>query len=234
MNDLPAGSGFPLQAFDPREEFAVVQRRLPHWSQAGTVCFITLRTWDSMPVHVVENWLAERADWLRRHGIDPARPDWETLLRELPRTIIHEFADFVSDRWNEHLDALHGTCVLRQPQLASIVADSLRRFDGDRYILGDFVIMPNHVHTLAAFPDEATQLAQCESWKHFTAVEINRVLHRRGRFWQQDEFDHLVRSTEQFEYLCDYIAKNPSRARLRPGEYIHETLAARKASRGAR
>ena len=37
---------FPLQAFDPQAEFTIVQRRLPHWCQAGSVCFITFRTWD--------------------------------------------------------------------------------------------------------------------------------------------------------------------------------------------
>jgi len=77
----------------------------------------------------------------------------------------------------------------------------------------------------ASFPDEAAMLAQCESWKHFTAMKINRRQKRRGRFWQQDGFDHLVRSEEQFEYLRKYIASNPSRAQLRPGEYIHYSRA---------
>jgi len=80
----------------------------------------------------------------------------------------------------------------------------------------DFVVMPNHVHLLAAFPDEGSMLAQCESWKHYTATKINRFLGRSSRFWQQDGFDHLVRSVEQFEYLRAYIADNPRRAHLPP------------------
>jgi putative transposase len=64
-------------------------------------------------------------------------------------------------------------------------------------------------------------LTQCESWKHYTAVQLNRRLRRRGRFWQQDGFDHLVRSAEQFEYLRRYIADNPHRASLSPGEFVH-------------
>ena len=211
---------FQPQAFDPCGEFTVVERRLPHWSQAGTVCFITFRTWDSMPAHVVRAWLAERQEWLRMHGIDPALADWEARLLELPRAAQLAFADFVSDRWNEHLDELYGACVLRQPRLAQIVAESLGHFDGNRYILDDFVVMPNHVHLLVAFPAEESQLAQCDSWKHYTAVQINRALGRRGRFWQEDGFDHLVRSAEQFERFRRYIADNPLRAGLRPGEYI--------------
>jgi type I restriction enzyme R subunit len=94
-------------------------------------------------------------------------------------------------------------------------------FDGDRYELTDFVIMPNHVHLLVVFPAEDMMLRQCESWKHFTATKINQALGRKGQFWQQDGFDHLVRSAEQFNYLRRYLAENPQKARLRPGEYRH-------------
>jgi putative transposase len=129
------------------------------------------------------------------------------------------------NRWHDELDACRGACVLRDPLLARIVADSLHHFDGDRYLLLDFVVMPNHLHALVAFPDEDGMLAQCESWKHYTATQINKRLNRRGRFWQQDAFDHLVRSEAQFEYLRDYIAQNPLKAGLRAGEYIHYSKA---------
>ena len=125
----------------------------------------------------------------------------------------------LSDRWNGHLDDCHGACVLRRPELSQIVADSLRHFDGDRYELTDFVVMPNHVHVLAAFPRSEAMLQQCDSWKHFTATKINRILGVKGRLWQQDGFDHLVRSSEQFEYLRDYIASNPIKAKLKPNDY---------------
>jgi type I restriction enzyme R subunit len=80
--------------------------------------------------------------------------------------------------------------------------------------------MPNHVHLLCAFPDASAILAQCESWKHFTATKINRALGRRGRFWQQDGFDHLVRSPEEFSHLRYYIADNPRLARLQAGDFV--------------
>jgi type I restriction enzyme R subunit len=64
-------------------------------------------------------------------------------------------------------------------------------------------------------------LAQCESWKHYTAAQINRQLSQKGRFWQQDAFDHLIRTEGQFEYLRRYIAGNPAKARLGIGEFLH-------------
>jgi type I restriction enzyme R subunit len=222
-----------VQIFDPRQEFAVVDRRLPHWSQAGAIAFITWRTWDSIPAPVLEEWLAERDAWLEKHGIGghlaprdgtsrgARRLHWRDQLHSLDPALISEFQRHFSDRWNENLDQCHGACVLRQPKLAQIVADSLLHFDGQRYDLTDFVVMPNHVHVLAAFPDEGSMLTHCDSWKHFTATQINRELGRRGRLWQQDDFDHLVRSSDQFDYFRRYIAENPRRANLNPGEYLH-------------
>lgn len=212
-----------LRFFDPEDEVSVVERDLPHWMQAGTACFITWRTWDSIPEDWIDGWLSGRAAWLCRHGINPDSADCRTQLARLTRSQQREFHREFSARWEAHLDRCHGECVLRRPELARVVADSLRHFDGERYTLTDFVVMPNHVHLLAAFPTPESQLRQCESWKHFTATRINALLGRRGRFWQVDAFDHLVRSEARFLRYREYIAANPERAGLRPGEFVHYT-----------
>ncbi len=209
-----------IQPFDPQQDYSVMWRRLPHWSQAGTITFITWRTWDSLPRAVVESWQGARDAWLIQHGINP-NSDWRGQVEQLGPPFVRELQLLLSDRWNDHLDECHGACVLRRPELAAEVANSLLHFDGDRYQLTDFVVMPNHVHILVAFPNDECMLRQCESWKHFMATQINRRLERRGRFWQQDGFDHLVRSTEQFDWLREYCADNPRRAHLSPGEFIH-------------
>ena len=154
MNEMPGDDceQLSIRAFDSRDEYAVLGRRLPHWCQRGTVAFITWSTWDSMPAHVMAGWLADRETWLRRHDIDPSLADWETRLLELPNKLAREFKTLISDRWNDHLDCLHGAGVLRRTELARIVADSLCHFDGERYVLTDYVVMPNHVHLLPAFP----------------------------------------------------------------------------------
>ena len=110
---------------------------------------------------------------------------------------------------------------MRHPQLAKIVADSLLYFDGERYTMGDFVVMPNHVHLLAAFANADAMTTQFASWLHYTAVQINKLIGKKGHFWQQEPFDHLVRNAEQYEYLRKYIADNPLKARLQPGEYLY-------------
>ncbi|MBI5395907.1 MAG: transposase [Verrucomicrobia bacterium] len=210
-----------MRFFDPYDRIAIIGRKLPHWSQAGTICFITWRTHDSIPKAVLEEWLADRDRWLVSHGILPSMPDWNARLAQLSPALIAEFHNTLSARWQDSLDACHGECVLRRPELAEIVSKSLLHFDGDRYAMLDFVVMPNHVHLLATFSDEEAMLAQCESWKHFMATQINKRLGGSGRFWQQDAFDHLVRHEAQFERLRQYIAENPSKAKLKAGEFVH-------------
>jgi len=204
-----------MRFFDPNDDLLITQRKLPHWSQDGSVVFITRRTADSMPKDVLERWRADRNRWLDVHGIDPTQKGWKMLVQELPPDLMAEYHNRFTTRWHESLDASHGACVLCQPEIADIVANSLLHFDGDRYEMLDFVIMPNHVHLLATFPDKAAMIDQCDSWKHFTARRINATLGLQGRFWQQDAFDHLVRHEGQFRRLRDYIAQNPVNAGLR-------------------
>ena len=210
-----------LHCFDRNAEYSIIERRLPHWSQAGVICFITWRTDDSIPGSVLEAWRQERRQWLRLHCINPIAGDWRRQLQKLDRSAQSEFYDHFSRHWHDELDACYGACVMRDPEIAVEIGNSLRHFDGDRYELTDFIVMPNHIHLLAAFPTEDTMLKQCESWKHFTAHNINRRIGSSGRFWQQDGFDHLVRSVEQFEHFRKYIANNGTKVRLKPSEYLH-------------
>jgi type I restriction enzyme R subunit len=217
-----------IQTFDARQSYSVFWRRLPHWTQAGTICFITFRTADSMPRETAHRWIVERNRLLREEGIvidaaDRARDGahWKTALRQLPRERQASLHFLLTTHWDIRLDECHGACVLRTPALAAIVADSLRKFDGERYDLTNFVVMPNHVHLLAAFRDEETMLAQCSAWKRFTARAINQHTCQSGAFWQVDAFDHLVRSPAYFERYRGYIAENGPRAGLSADEYLH-------------
>jgi putative transposase len=225
-----------LQFFDRKQDFTVAWKRLPHWSQAGTVCFITWRTADSLPKAVQDQLTAARREAFQHFGIQCESAPVMSVLGEngsrgqfSPR-IAKQIAKLspgdqvrlnwqLYELWDGQLDRGAGACVLARPELSEIVAASLKHFDSDRYVLTDFVVMPNHVHVLTAFADDDALLATSASGKRFTALEINRLLSRRGMFWQVEQFDHLVRSLEQFEHLRKYIAENPKKARLKPGSY---------------
>ena len=212
-----------FELFDKSADLRITYGGLPHWYQPGVTYFVTFRTADSIPQALVRAWHGQRDEWLRGHGIDPLAADWKTRLRdsfELER----EFHSLFARKFLESLDRGLGECVLRDPELAKIVADSLTHFDGVRYHLGDFVVMPNHVHLLVCLRGTTEIEDVCESWKHFTATEINRHLGRRGRFWQEESFDHLVRSPEQFRRFQLYIAQNPVKAGLAAVDFLLRSM----------
>ncbi len=210
-----------FELFDPTVEVRITAGNLPHWYQPGVTYFITFRTEDSIPTTSANDWRRRRSDWLKAHGIDPAHPDWSVRVRSLPQEQQREFHTTFSREFMEYLDRGHGECVLSRPELARVVTNTLHHFDGQRYHLGDFVVMPNHVHLLVCLLGDTELEPLCYSWKKFTAGAINRELDRKGRFWQEESFDHLVRSPEQFDHLRRHIADNPKKAGHREREYIH-------------
>ena len=209
-----------FELFDPKTEYVVGEGcNLPHWYQPGVTYFVTFRTDDSIPVQLASQWRRRRDTWLRKYGIDSRRQCWKDDLGRLSRDDQRKFHETFSRDFLDYLDRGYGECVLKDRELSSIVADSLLHFDGDRYLMGDFVVMPNHVHLLVCLQGDTEIEAQCTSWKKFTAREINRHMGQKGRFWQEESFDHLVRSPEQFEAIQRYIAANPRSAGLREGEF---------------
>jgi REP element-mobilizing transposase RayT len=107
-----------------------------------------------------------------------------------------------------------GPMYLRQPEIAQLVVDAIR--EGERrfrrYDLHAYVVMPNHVHLLL------TPGVPSAQWlgplKGFTAHLANRSLCRKGAFWQDESFDHLVRSDQEFGKIISYIENNPVKAGL--------------------
>lgn len=206
--------------FDPSGELEISARDLPHWFQPNVAVFLTFRTADSLPREVVRQWENEQRAWLMQNGFkigpDDALPDWDRL----PDILRQSFRKHRERRWHWHLDSCQGECLLRRRDLAQIVMDSLRHFDGARYDLDCAIVMPNHVHLLVQFRPPTTCRGQCESWLHYTAWQINKQLGRKGPFWQSEPFDHLVRSANQFVYLRGYIAANGSKANLPQTDYL--------------
>ncbi len=209
-----------LQFFDREQDFTVAWRTLPHWAQAGTVCFITWRTADSLPREAQVRIATERRQMLTRLGIN-SEEDWRVELGKLPKDAASKARWQMFTAWDRQLDLGVGECVLARPELARIVEESILHFDEDRYIVTDSVVMPNHVHVLVALRDADSLLAQPRAWKRFSSRLIQKALGRSGEFWQGEQFDHLVRSLAQFEYLRRYVAENARTARLRAGQYRH-------------
>lgn len=204
-----------FQPFDPQADTKKSRRKLPHWRQKNVTYFVTTRLADSIPHDVIMAWIADRNRWLRANGFESI--DALSRASELQRS---EYYRRFTAEWHRLLDLGAGNCLLREVNHFTIVGDSLRHFDGVKYDLDSFVVMPNHVHLLLT-PTPAFDLSDIlRGWKTFTARLINQRLGRMGALWQSESFNHIVRSAEQLQRFRQYIAENPMKARLRPGTFL--------------
>jgi REP element-mobilizing transposase RayT len=191
-----------LRFFNPYAEIRHTENRLPHWQQQGAVYFVTFRLADSIPSQVLNQWENERRAWLQLHA--------EPWSAEIEREYHRRFSGAI-EQW---LDAGHGACLLRRPDCAKVVAETLHHFDGERVVMASFVVMPNHVHALFVQNPEWPLEKLIRSWKGFTARQINKLLGRSGNFWQRDYFDRLIRDENHFANCVRYVRRNSEKARL--------------------
>src|SRR5438034_3576687 len=115
------------------------------------------------------------------------------LLFSLRQTLPLEKEAEQRRRIEKYLDAGHGACHLRDDRVARLAEDALLHFNGRRYYLLAWVVMPNHVHALIE-TNPGNGLPQIvHSWKSFTAKAANRLLSRDGESWQPEYFDRYIR-----------------------------------------
>jgi putative DNA methylase len=173
---------------------------LPHCDTPGLVQSITFRLNDSLPVHVLHRLAQENDD------------DLEKLKQ------IETF-----------LDAGHGECWLKQPDIASIVEDALLHGDGQHYRLLAWCVMPNHVHVLIEILEGYRLSKVVQGWKSFTAKLINQHLGRTGTVWMREYFDRYIRDDHHLAAVIAYIHSNPVKAGLVSNEqdWLHSSASLR-------
>ena len=195
------------------------RRKLPHIHSPGSTIFTTFRLAGSIPKDVLRQWRAEKA------FRDKASLDREPAI-EFNRRWFARFEDIL-DR------AADGPRWLADPRVARIVSDSLRYRDGRVYDLSAYSIMSTHVHAVftpflstASLTEvenshpvrfesrDATLSVIMQSLKGYTAHEANKVLKRKGAFWEVESYDHEIRDEEEFGRVIRYVLNNPVKAGL--------------------
>jgi REP element-mobilizing transposase RayT len=112
------------------------------------------------------------------------------------------------------IDDGRGRCVLRDPGNADLVREAFEHFDGERYRLIAWVVMPNHVHVVIEQIGGHRLSNVVQSWKSFTAKKINERMQSSGILWAADYFDRFIRNEEHFRNAIAYVERNPVRAGL--------------------
>lgn len=187
------------------------RRYLPHLEAERPVYFVTFRLADSLPRELLDRLRQERQHIQKATQVGTAGVSDAARLTKL-RVIIQ--------RAERCLDGGLGESHMRDLRIAKIVAHAIGHFQGDRYELFAWCVMPNHIH--AAFSPVAPHKLGTivHSWKSFSAHAANRVLARSGRFWQREYFDHLVRDEASLLKIVRYIEDNPRRAGLRNWPWV--------------
>ncbi|HHH28767.1 MAG TPA: DUF1156 domain-containing protein, partial [Polyangiaceae bacterium] len=164
---------------------------LPHFEAGEVAQSITFRLHGSIPRAKIEAWQAEL-----KHLDDTARQV------ELHARIEEALAHNSEANW------------LSDSRISKVVEDAFHYFDGTRYRLHAWVVMPNHVHVLVT-PLYGNSLSSIvHSWKSYTAKQANDLLGRTGSFWAKDYFDRMIRDERHFNAVLAYIHNNPVKARL--------------------
>lgn len=164
---------------------------LPHWDHPGMIQALNFRLADSLPASALERWKMELAGKSE-----------------------NEMAAEICRRVEKYLDAGHGECWLRQPEIARLTENALLHFDGQRYRLLAWCVMPNHVHAMIGTREGFPLPDVLHSWKSFAAKRANRLLKRRGEFWHREYFDRFIRNAEHYTQAVAYIEENPVKAGL--------------------
>jgi len=204
--DSKAGGTPALQRATPRGWHC--RGYLPHFDGGEIHQTVTFRLADSFPAQRLEAWR------------------WE--LRLLPS--IRPSAE-LRRRVEDYLDFGHGACYLKRPEVAKMVEEALLFFDGQRYQLVAWVVMPNHVHAIFLPLAGCTLTGILHSWKSYTSKVANRILRRAGQFWEEDYFDRYIRDEEHFLAAIAYIEENPVKAGLcvRPADWPYASARYRSA-----
>lgn len=164
---------------------------LPHFDGRAIPQSITLHLADAVPLKVIERWQLELRE----------------LTDQRKRLLMQQ-------RIERYLDQGYGECFLKDERIAKLVQDSLLKFDGDRYRLLAWCVMPNHEHSLMSRSEECELSDIMQAHKSYTAHEANKILQRKGQFWMNEYHDRFIRNEKHFSNVLRYIENNPVKAGL--------------------
>ena len=175
------------------------KRNLPHIYLPNAAYFITFRIKGSLPAVKIQELLA----WKEKQGV-PRNKDEKYLLESR-----------FFDRYDTALDNSKRLQYFKNPELAQIVAELIHKYDGKEYFLIAYSIMPNHVHLVILLYDASkTPDKILHTIKRLSAYRINNKIGKKGKFWQSESYDHIVRDEDELRRIVEYTLYNPVKAGL--------------------
>jgi len=177
---------------------------LSHLEIEGATYSLTYRLHDSLPLGVLRRLQEEREAMAHQLTGGTRQP-----------TAVERFdiEEAFAIRFDDELHVERGACHLRNAQLADVVVENLQHFDGERYTLHSWCVMPNHVHVVVR-PFEGETLDRIlHSWKSYTAHIAFSIVGTRT-LWAREYYDRVIRDERHFFNAVAYVRNNPARAGL--------------------
>ena len=195
---------FPGKGIYDNHSFTIYSGHfLPHWEMESTVYHACFRLADSVPVAKQKQWLEERNRLMEKYTQESHALSNDEMIR---------LQKVYSETIDRYLDSGYGSCILRNPEAAQIVQDSLLFYNEKKYLLHAWCIMPNHVHVLFQVLNNLLHSEVIHGWKSFTAHSINKLLNHQGQVWQNDCYNHIIRTYDEYRYQVGYVWNNPQKA----------------------
>jgi putative transposase len=138
----------------------------------------------------------------------------------LPRTREGEFTFFVSAQASERERLLQSDRIARL--LLQVLF--LYRRQG-KYLLHEFVVMPNHFHLLISPSVEVTLERALQLIKGRCSFEAGKRFSLKGVLWQRSFHDRRMRDLAEYMQFRKYIYSNPIKAGLvvSPSDYRYSS-----------
>lgn len=133
----------------------------------------------------------------------------KSYLRNLPHWELTGSTYFITSRVDSRVDK-----PFLYRHIAEQMSSILVRDHKKKYYLHAYVIMPDHLHILITPYVDQSLANIMQNIKGFSAYCINKLLNRKGKFWQNENFDHLIRDSEGFVEKWEYIKQNPVKGNL--------------------
>jgi putative transposase len=103
--------------------------------------------------------------------------------------------------------------IFRVEARARLLIDVLVGYrDQGKYLLHEFVIMPDHIHLLLTPAAEISLERAVQFVKGGYSYRLRKV--EKIQVWQESFANHRIRDFEDYQRHCEYIRMNPVRARL--------------------
>jgi len=172
----------------------MTRRNLPHLHFESGFYFLTFRLAGTLPTGCIEQ--------LNRNGAN-------FRIEEVRSKKMFVKFDDILDQGR------YGPHHLKDDRLAEVVKYCMHFPDGSEYKLICYTVMSNHVHQVFELLKGNKGLNRImQSIKGVSARRSNKILNRKGRFWQDESFDRCIRDKNELIPIVNYVLQNPVKAGL--------------------